>query len=367
MNLLFVTREGIDNPGARLRCYGWAGFLKEKYKVNAEVFSFVDRLNARAGINEEGFSYFEKIGILGKSFFSLLGLSGHNTCFVINRVNYHSLSVKVISMLRKARFILDVDDWESDLPKYRTAAVKLLQKLARESLFCLSGSKFLQLYLKVYNPRSYYLPTGIDMSLFNRNNMGSNVKKNGKVILSWHGTVNRRENVQEIFFLLDIFSLLQQAKVKNIELRIIAGGFFRKEVEEEIKRRRIKNVFLDKWVRWNNVPLYLDRIDIGVVPLEQSIYNASKSPTKIFEYMAAGKAVVASCVGEAKEIIRDNIDGILCKSKEDFVCQIESIIKDRKKREDLGRNARIRVKEKYSLETIVNQLYNIMYENGVVN
>jgi len=36
------------------------------------------------------------------------------------------------------------------------------------------------------------------------------------------------------------------------------------------------------------------------------------SPLKVFEYLAAGRAVVASAVGQLKSVIRHGVNGLLC-------------------------------------------------------
>jgi len=51
MRIIFITREGYNLPGARIRCYN---FTKElaKYGINTEVLSFSDTLWAKDGERE---------------------------------------------------------------------------------------------------------------------------------------------------------------------------------------------------------------------------------------------------------------------------------------------------------------------------
>jgi len=54
----------------------------------------------------------------------------------------------------------------------------------------------------------------------------------------------------------------------------------------------------------------------GLLPLIQDTkFNKSKSPTKLFEYMAMAKATVSSDIGESSYVIKDGDNGFLAKNK----------------------------------------------------
>ncbi len=74
------------------------------------------------------------------------------------------------------------------------------------------------------------------------------------------------------------------------------------------------------------------------------------SPTKLFEYMASGRAVIASAIGQIKEIIRDGENGRLVPSGNEKVLAdvILELANDINERTKLGGNAR---KEAFNLYT----------------
>jgi len=366
MRFIFISREGIDNPGARLRAYGWANILKGRYNLDTEVLSFADNFGGVAGVNEGNLGTYDKLIIAARSITALIKYK-NPCCFIINRINYHSFPANLICELKRINFILDVDDWEAkdlSIKKSFSFSEYFMRGVAKRSMFCIGASKFLIEYLKKYNKKTYYLPTGVDNSIFRI--LHKPVNENNRIVLSWHGTINREENVAELKLLADVFSILVERGLDNlIELRIKGGGFFYDDVASILKNRKAKYITLSSWSRWQDIPLYLRNVDIGVVPLKNSIYNMAKSPTKIFEYMAMGKPVVSSDVGEAGNIIEDGVNGMLCIDKGEFADKLEELVKNEQKRKEMGENAYLSIERNYSIEVIVDKLYSILKENGL--
>jgi glycosyltransferase involved in cell wall biosynthesis len=61
----------------------------------------------------------------------------------------------------------------------------------------------------------------------------------------------------------------------------------------------------------SEVPRYLAAADIAVVPYPILNMDLWLSPLKLYEYMAAGKAIIASDVGQIKETIQSGQNGLL--------------------------------------------------------
>ena len=67
--------------------------------------------------------------------------------------------------------------------------------------------------------------------------------------------------------------------------------------------------------------------------------------------MATGLPVVASRVGGVVELVRDEVDGILCDAENvaQFSEAIVGLARDPWRRRGLGRSARVRVKDRFAL------------------
>ena len=96
------------------------------------------------------------------------------------------------------------------------------------------------------------------------------------------------------------------------------------------------------------VPQYIAAADIAVACFEDNNQTRCKSPLKIVEYLASGKAIVASDVGEARNMVEGC--GILTKPGEvmSLAHGILDLMNDPARRVELGFKARQRAEEKYN-------------------
>jgi glycosyltransferase involved in cell wall biosynthesis len=94
----------------------------------------------------------------------------------------------------------------------------------------------------------------------------------------------------------------------------------------------------------NRVPGLLDACDILVAP-HVPLADGSEffgSPTKIFEYMAMGKGIVASRLGQIGEVLVDGETALLVEpgDVEELKEAILSLVQDKSLREALGMRVR---------------------------
>ncbi len=89
-----------------------------------------------------------------------------------------------------------------------------------------------------------------------------------------------------------------------------------------------------------DMPAFMARADILVIPRPDMIINYT-TPRKMGKYLAMGKAIVATDVGDHKKILMDNECGITTKpNARDFANGLVEVLKDEKLRKRLGSNAR---------------------------
>ena len=96
------------------------------------------------------------------------------------------------------------------------------------------------------------------------------------------------------------------------------------------------------------VPQYLAAADVVVAAFADTPQVRCKSPLKVCEYLAAGKAIVASEVGEAAKMVRGV--GVLTNPGDvgSLSAGIESLLDDPERRKELGKLARRRAETKYN-------------------
>jgi glycosyltransferase involved in cell wall biosynthesis len=116
-------------------------------------------------------------------------------------------------------------------------------------------------------------------------------------------------------------------------------------------------------VAQDDAPLHVATSDILVSP---HVANADGSPffgspTKLFEYMAAGKAIVASDLDQIGDVLRDDLAVLVAPGDVDgLVRGLRTAIENPARRHELGARARERVLERYTwghhVDTILDAL-----------
>jgi len=126
---------------------------------------------------------------------------------------------------------------------------------------------------------------------------------------------------------------------------LVGAGRFRDEVERILQAaEKEKRVIFTGHVDHQRVPSLLDACDILLsphVPLEDGS-EFFGSPTKLFEYMAMGKGIVASRLGQIGEVLVDEKTALLVEpgNARELSEAILRLSESRELREKLGAAAR---------------------------
>jgi len=163
----------------------------------------------------------------------------------------------------------------------------------------------------------------------------------------WHG----------LDVLFEAFSRIYK-KNPMTRLLIVGDGKGRKSFEEDLKRKGlIGAVHFAGIVSPNDVPGFLASMDVAVAPYEK-IDGFYFSPLKVYEYMAAGLPVIASRIGQLRDIISSKEDGILCTpgSPSSLARAIELLRRDPQLRTKLGKQARVKILNDHTWDIAVNRI-----------
>jgi len=119
-----------------------------------------------------------------------------------------------------------------------------------------------------------------------------------------------------------------------------------------------------EFVRWRSESEVedLSRLDVGVMPLPDSPYERGKCAFKLLQYMALGRAGVASPVGANCEVVTSGVDGFLPDSDEAWEETLVALIEDPGLRQKVGVRARTRVEAEYSLAVVADR-YKLLIES----
>ena len=151
------------------------------------------------------------------------------------------------------------------------------------------------------------------------------------------------------------FGLLLEAfkrvidKVDRSLLMLVGEGPMREYISKKAKQLEIiRKLLLIGSVPHDQIPVYLKASDVLVIPE----VNEFRSPIKLFEYMAAGRAIIAPRRPAIEAVISDGVEGLMFKpgDPQSFGSAIIKIIENDVLAAKLGENAKKRVFRDYTWE-----------------
>lgn len=201
--------------------------------------------------------------------------------------------------------------WGSDVydfPASSTLKKKLITaNLNKASIIC-STSEVMGHHVKNYfNLRSgldiEITPFGVDIDKFKPDK----IKKENVIHI---GTVKTLRPKYGIDLLIKAFStLVNDMGMKNIRLDIAGVGYLKDELVTLTKELKIEDkVKFWGWVENNEVPLFLNKLDVYVAP---STLDSESFGVAIVEASSCGVPVIVTNVGGLPEVVIANVTGIV--------------------------------------------------------
>ena len=175
----------------------------------------------------------------------------------------------------------------------------------------------------------FVIRDGVEKSFFQYNKK-SNIRDAIKV--AFVGSLGSKR----ILSLITNFNKILKQDNK-INFLIIGDGPDLQLYKKITKEHNIENnVQFTGYIKHNNIKKYI--IDSSICFSDDWSYIGF--PTKVFEYMAMGKAILVEDTPAVREIINENVNGLLYKDANDFVKKVLILTKDKALRERVGKQAR---------------------------
>jgi len=152
------------------------------------------------------------------------------------------------------------------------------------------------------------------------------------------------------------------AKHPQLRLVLVGDGSTRRDME-----KRAADLGVSHAVRFTgliphaDVPRYMASADVAVVPYPKMDQENWLSPLKLFEYMASGRAIVASSVGQVADILQQEKNGLLIPPGDvtAMATAIKRLIADEDLRMRLGWQAREDAVRKHSWKQYISRLEDV--------
>jgi glycosyltransferase involved in cell wall biosynthesis len=122
------------------------------------------------------------------------------------------------------------------------------------------------------------------------------------------------------------------------EARLLLVGRFNRDVEARVHHPAA--VIRTGPVAYEQMYAYLAACDLCWLPLRNSGANRGRWPMKLSDYMAAGRPVVSTAVGDMAQMIPEHGFGVVTgEDSNEFASQTAALLSDRERREVMGRAA----------------------------
>lgn len=170
---------------------------------------------------------------------------------------------------------------------------------------------------------------------------------NGKSVIGFIGSLGTWHGLDN---LLHMIESVVQSNAQAVFMIVGAGGTDEIRFREILKNKNLmQNVILTGHIDYDKVPEYLDLMDVVLAPYPAFDFFYF-SPIKLFEYMAAGKPVLLTKVGQLAEIIKDRENGVFCDPKDpaDVAQKINHLLENPELRKHIGKKARETIEKEYT-------------------
>ncbi|GDX52612.1 glycosyl transferase [Bacteroidota bacterium] len=187
------------------------------------------------------------------------------------------------------------------------------------------------------------LPTCVDYDFLPKKNYSSMADE---LIIGWVGA---RNNLHNLHIITNSLNLL--ASKYKFRLLVICDSPF-----------IIPAYFPIDFIRWNekNEIENLLKIDVGIMPLENTMEQKGKCGFKLIQYMGCGIVSMATALTVNNEIINDGVNGFLVPPDADWTSYIEKVFQSRNQFAEIGKSAIEKILTEYSFNSNQSKLISFL-------
>ena len=268
----------------------------------------------------------------------------------------------VVSRMRHARLLLNVADlWpESAVQlgalknRYAIRGAEAIERFAyRHSHLITAPTPGVQRAIEAHEEfkgRAVLLPNAVDVDRFDPEAPRASEPK--RVI--YCGTVGLAQGVRT---LLEAARELERDG-SDLEVMIVGDGAERNDLEALAEEWQLRNVTFTGRVKHEEVPRIVESATMAVMLLRDVPLFEDALPTKLLEYMAAGRPVVAAAAGQVSELVSSSRAGIVCPPEDASAVAdaIRRIAADDDAAAEMGAHGRRYVEENLSRVAMVDRL-----------
>lgn len=164
-----------------------------------------------------------------------------------------------------------------------------------------------------YNQNIHFVPCGVDVDHFKKARIGNpllpeDIKRAQHPMVGYFGRICGRMDTELLAFMAD----------SHPEWSIVLIG---EVIKQEFPLEPRPNILLLGQKDYSDLPQYLQAFDVCMIPFRLNELTLKVNPTKLLEYMAAGKPVVSTAIPDMVRFYGNVIK--IAHDKEEFVASVE--------------------------------------------
>ncbi|MBU0503690.1 MAG: glycosyltransferase family 4 protein [Candidatus Omnitrophota bacterium] len=314
--------------------------------------------------------------------FSVWKLAGWADIVHFQKCFYNAaIPAMVAAVLRGKHLHYDWDDWEVKIYEVSTSP-GLLRSIIRRYLMVMENtiprvvdsisvaSRRLRTECLKLSPKNTPIVdahVGADLIRFNPQISGLSVKEKfgiTKPLILYLGQLHGGQYVE--LFIRTAKKLISDCR-KDFSFMILGDGYMANDLKKMANQLDLNgSVIFAGAVSHELVPQYIAAADVCVACFEENEVTSCKSPLKIVEYLACGKAIVSSRVGEVPEMLQDAGVLTIPGDPDSLALGIIKVLSDPEFKDRIQKSARKRAEEKYNWEVSAGNILRAYLENSEI-
>jgi glycosyltransferase involved in cell wall biosynthesis len=353
MRILALVPYPFDTaPGQRYRIEQWAPILEE---LGAEITFVPFRGNELNSLLSREGNTLRKIYLTARESVRRLKvlklIKDYDLVYIYKEVALMgpALIERYISM-KGVPIVFDLDDAIFVHSTYSSPVNRCFRWLkfpgktatiCRLAAHVIAGNSYLASYSSRFNQNVTVVPTTIDTGKYT---LDQSKESPDPPLIGWSGsysTVHHLNTVRR--------ALMRLAEKERFRVRVIGTDNYQIDgVEVEAMPWRAETEIAD-----------LSAIDIGIMPLPDDEWARGKCGCKALQYMALGIPTLCSPVGVNTKIIRDDENGLLATTEDQWIEKLTQLVHSASLRERLGKAGRATVEAEYSMSMHAPRVHKI--------
>lgn len=339
--IIFFTKYTTKGPSSRYRTYQYEPYFKNEFELEFFPFFDDDYIDSIYGNKKKGYLKLSKYFIrritciLSKLFTKDLVVIEYEL------IPYFPSIFERLFRLTGVKYILDYDDaifhnYDSNQNwLVRFFFKNKIKKIAKHASHIITGSPYLTDFFGKINDNVTEIPTSIKFEHYQKNNLNL---ENKKFVIGWLGSNSTSKN---LLILKDVINQINEA-FPDVVFRFC--GFNRLLLSDF----NAQNIELEEWSASNEMK-FLNEISVGIMPLEDNLFNRGKCGFKLIQYMAMGKPTISTPLETNVKIDRNN-GNLFANSNNDWYAALSEILNNHENFKKIGiSNAEI-IRKFYSSE-----------------